>query len=1089
MAWDHLDIDKPHLAYMILGGFTSLFMLCSLFVKERLYIGEATVATLCGVIFGPHAANLFDPISWGNVDKITLECSRIVLVVQCFAVGVELPKSYMERHWRSVTLLLLPVMTWGWLVTSLFIWWMIEPLSWLESLAIAACVTATDPVLASSVVGKGKFAKRVPKHLRDLLSAESGCNDGMAFPFIYLAVYIMHYRPDTNAVALHWFCFTILYECVVGAIFGFTIGYIGRHAIKFAERRSLIDRESFLVFYFVLALFCAGAGSLLGMDDLLIGFAAGVGFSNDGWFTEKTEESHVSNVIDLLLNLTYFVYFGAIIPWQQFNAPELGIVPWRLVVIAIMVIFFRRLPIMLLLKPFIPDVKSWREAMFAGHFGPIGVGAIFACILTRAEVETGTTQPLEVLPKPGDHNYLLVSVIWPVTTFIVISSILVHGSSIAVFTLGKHINTLTISMSYTQANEEGPSWMNRLPRIQSISKGSLSLRRDSMESDKEKSEFPPGTLGPIGVPGTFLRRQKDDDDNDGANSRSSSMKPSRRRKIGAGGPVSDSAIAPQRRHDISAVDGGADSPFQLKVSPPEEETPADVGEREPELEAFQEGDKMIIEDEEGNVLKTLDIRGLSPEQQKEQLLEQHKRIREDRAGELAKSQSQPHEKTEGEVAEEVAGRVAAHPYQNIRQRLTRGKGAPKAKGKDVSAHEAEEIPKRERDRRSARAYQYANTVIVEDEDGEVIRKYTIPAEKRQETGQGEHNTFGGQLAKLGNMMGIGNRGESSETAKKHAAEQEEEDALDQGIRFTVPVMGREAKRHGLGGRRMSKKDFIDQIQHLGPQARHEAHVDDIPGQLMNMFRRENRQQAQGKPATSAAGAAGGSSPQGEEPTSTDEIPTHDVAATLARYSGQDPSAAEERRRRHSATQDTTSPSTFYVEDRRRDSEDDGTERIPPALLRQLTGQSAPTPSSSSAAARGKKTMEFDNGETPAERKRRLAALGELRDPSRGSQPGSRRESDSEDDGGFRTVKGKIQFADGTRPAKSKSSATLTPFPTVPLPDAAGSTDEDKGEDGHSGPSSADESGSGGGNGDGEGSGGPRSSASRISWGGERGRDA
>ncbi len=64
------------------------------------------------------------------------------------------------------------------------------PLSWLESLVVAACVTATDPVLASSVVGKGKFAKRVPKHLRDLLSAESGCNDGMAFP-VYLSLYLI----------------------------------------------------------------------------------------------------------------------------------------------------------------------------------------------------------------------------------------------------------------------------------------------------------------------------------------------------------------------------------------------------------------------------------------------------------------------------------------------------------------------------------------------------------------------------------------------------------------------------------------------------------------------------------------------------------------------------------------------------------------------------------------------------------------------------------------------------------------------------------------------------------------------------------
>jgi hypothetical protein len=39
---DALQINKPHLAYTILGGFTSIFMLCSLFIKEKLYIGEAS---------------------------------------------------------------------------------------------------------------------------------------------------------------------------------------------------------------------------------------------------------------------------------------------------------------------------------------------------------------------------------------------------------------------------------------------------------------------------------------------------------------------------------------------------------------------------------------------------------------------------------------------------------------------------------------------------------------------------------------------------------------------------------------------------------------------------------------------------------------------------------------------------------------------------------------------------------------------------------------------------------------------------------------------------------------------------------------
>jgi Na(+)/H(+) antiporter len=728
MAWDHLAINRPHLVYIILGGFTSLFMLCSSFIKERLYIGEATVATICGIIFGPHAANLINPGTWGNTDQITLEFSRIVLVVQCFAVGVELPKYYMEKHWRSVVFLLIPVMTFGWLITSLFIWWMIPPLNWLESLTCAACVTATDPVLASSVVGKGKFAKRVPKHLRDILSAESGCNDGMAFPFIYLALYLIDYRPDASEVAKDWIVITILYECVFGAIYGFLIGYAGRHGIKWAEKHDLVDRESFLVFYFVLALFCAGSGSILGVDDLLVGFAAGVGFSNDGWFTQKTEESHVSNVIDLLLNLAYFVYLGTIIPWEQYNNPSIGTTPWRLVVIALFVIFFRRIPIMMALKPVIPDIKTWREALFAGHFGPIGVGAIFVAILARAELETGGAVPLASYPDPAAPNFTLVALIWPITTFLVISSIVVHGSSVAVFTLGKHINTLTLTMSYTAAGDDGPGWLNRLPRISSTSRSQAKSIVSETDGDELKMDnLPPGVLPPVGLPREFLRRQKEEDNPSHPGSRASSLISRRRKKknwddgLGPGGPISQSAIFPQRRsqsehqseNTSDTLTPGDRSPETEKDVHTEKDEDNEKNERElgdvqddPEMHEilhrhsdqeekdqhrsdaerhpahtnlYQEGDDVIIEDDDGEVLAIKE----SPS---------------------AKLKHEPLKKMVKEGKEDIEHPDSA--YRNLRKKL----GVWRHKDEPEEEVQAKNPKGTHKKRGPALAYQFGNTV-------------------------------------------------------------------------------------------------------------------------------------------------------------------------------------------------------------------------------------------------------------------------------------------------------------------------------------------------------------------------------------------
>lgn len=703
MVWAQLGITNPHLVYIILGGFTSLFMLCSSFIKERMYIGEATVATLTGVIFGPHAANLINPNSWGSTDIITIEFSRIVLVVQCFAVGVELPKFYMERHWRSVVYLLVPVMTFGWFVTSLVVWWMIPAFDWLDSLVVAACVTATDPVLASSVVGKGKFAKRVPKHLRDLLSAESGCNDGMAFPFIYLSLYLIKYKRDAADVSLHFVCYTILYECIFGAVYGFIVGYIARHGIKYAEKHDMIDRESFLVFYFVLSLFCAGSGSLLGLDDLLVGFAAGVGFSNDGWFSERTEESHVSNVIDLLLNLAYFVYLGTIIPWETYNAggdiPGTGVlgipgVPglkvWRLVVIALFVLFFRRIPIMLALKPLIPDIRTWREGLFAGHFGPIGVGAVFIAMLARGELQTGAS-----IPSPDmkldltNSHYNLIYLVWPVVSFLVVTSIIVHGSSIAVFTLGKRINTLTLTMSYTAAIEDGPSWMNRLPRISSTSRSQAKMSEASF--DEKDPQFPENSL----APGGFLSRRKE-----GGHSRQGSRTSSlvsRKRKPkkddGAGGPISQSAIFPTRdtapispQLDSSELSGTQHATDSSPSSDSGKEKAMDTSEnqdnrrespsREPvePVAVYEEGDDLIFENQDGDVL------------------------------DIQKSPRASRDKEELPPPNTSGIRPAANPWslEGMRQKVSNvyTTEMEKRKGKEKSSRKAE----------PARAYQFGNTV-------------------------------------------------------------------------------------------------------------------------------------------------------------------------------------------------------------------------------------------------------------------------------------------------------------------------------------------------------------------------------------------
>jgi NhaP-type Na+/H+ or K+/H+ antiporter len=68
---------------------------------------------------GPHVANVFNPRSWGEkADVITLEVTRVVLATGLFAIGVELPRSYMAKHAKGLFIMVVPTMAIGWVIVA-----------------------------------------------------------------------------------------------------------------------------------------------------------------------------------------------------------------------------------------------------------------------------------------------------------------------------------------------------------------------------------------------------------------------------------------------------------------------------------------------------------------------------------------------------------------------------------------------------------------------------------------------------------------------------------------------------------------------------------------------------------------------------------------------------------------------------------------------------------------------------------------------------------------------------------------------------------------------------------------------------------
>lgn len=429
----------------------------SYLIKERLFLGEAPLAVIVGIVLEragaiPSALGGKPGAAKGPLDEFALELSRLVIGVQVskktlggsralpqqgahhvyrpqlVLVGIQLPRRYPLVEIRSLAVLLLPVMTCMWLVTTGLTMLCFPEVPLLAALVLASCTTPTDPVLSNSIV-KGSFAdQHVSPRLRNLISAESGINDGFGYPFLFLAVHLLR-KGSTGEALQAWVLETILYQVVGAAIFGALIGMAANRVLQWSTNHNFIDKESFLCYGVAVGIFTVGAAGYLNLDDLLAAFAAGNALTWDDWYRKETEEDELQNVIDLLLNTVYFIFVGATIPWSSFQAPEIGVTVPRLASLAALVLLLRRLPAMLVFHRFIPSLqKSLSEATFMGYFGPIGAGALFYASLVMDEFDDAD-EGTEGIQTAVGHIRTLVK---PISYALVLSSLLGHTLMIPV---------------------------------------------------------------------------------------------------------------------------------------------------------------------------------------------------------------------------------------------------------------------------------------------------------------------------------------------------------------------------------------------------------------------------------------------------------------------------------------------------------------------------------------------------------------------------------------------------------------------------------------------------------------------------------
>jgi NhaP-type Na+/H+ or K+/H+ antiporter len=389
-------MDELHLGYALVGSLAVVLAAMSTNVRN-LPFSEPLLALGLGVVVGPEVLGLIH-VPEEHRPRLMTEGSRVLLAVSLMGVGLRYPVRRM-RGILSPTALLVTVGMVGMAAVSAGLMWLVIGVPVALAVLLGACISPTDPVLASSVVTGKPAEEHLPLRTRQLLSAESGTNDGLALPLVLVGIALVVGESCGNATIEG------LYQVGVGVAVGLVAGWVAGWVVSYAARHSDVDQGSTLVFTLVLAIAVLGLARVANADGVLSVFVASLAYNYAVANDEVGPQNTIDEAVNRYLVLPLFLLLGTQLPWAQWR--DLG---WAAVVLPVAVLLLRRPPVLLALAR--PLGLRLRGTLFLGWFGPIGVSALFYLSFSEEE---GVTDPR----------------LWAVGTLVVAASTLAHGVSAA----------------------------------------------------------------------------------------------------------------------------------------------------------------------------------------------------------------------------------------------------------------------------------------------------------------------------------------------------------------------------------------------------------------------------------------------------------------------------------------------------------------------------------------------------------------------------------------------------------------------------------------------------------------------------------
>jgi NhaP-type Na+/H+ or K+/H+ antiporter len=245
-----------------------------------------------GVIAGN--TGLLAPVA---TDPLLLNWTEASLFFMLFLEGMQLSFRDVSRpgHWPGRALGIgLPVTT---AIIALLAHWIL-PMDWMQAFLLGALLSPTDPVLTSAIIGNNAL----PEKLRHFLRVESGLNDGLALPLVFVLLRML----KTRSLSIGG----LIVQIVGGLVAGGGLVWL---AVALARGSAFkVSRKYESLFITATGLLVYSATSLTGLNSFLAAYSAGLGLTT---LSERAQRvfTPFGEAIAELLKLSGIFLFGTLL--------------------------------------------------------------------------------------------------------------------------------------------------------------------------------------------------------------------------------------------------------------------------------------------------------------------------------------------------------------------------------------------------------------------------------------------------------------------------------------------------------------------------------------------------------------------------------------------------------------------------------------------------------------------------------------------------------------------------------------------------------------------------------------------------------